>query len=125
MHQETTHSNEVETENTAETRASAPSAKRLRGKPTVADQPAKPGSRIAAKTPGVRPMRDCRETPTDEEQLADEELRRDVPPAKHSKPNANALKGSNVRRTRVESEEKQVIISPLCFHQVQSSANAA
>jgi hypothetical protein len=44
MHQETTHSNEVEMENTTETRASAPSAKRLRGKPTVADQPAKPDS---------------------------------------------------------------------------------
>jgi hypothetical protein len=44
MHQETTDSNEVEMENMAETRASAPSTKRLRRKPTVADQPAKPGS---------------------------------------------------------------------------------
>jgi len=44
MHQETTHSNEVEMENTTETRASAPSAKRLRRKPTVSDQPAKAGS---------------------------------------------------------------------------------
>jgi hypothetical protein len=70
-------------------------------------------------------MRDCRATPTDVEQLADDELRPDVPPAKHSKPNAEALKGSNVRRTRAESEEKQVIISPSYFHQVESSANAA
>jgi hypothetical protein len=124
LHQETTHSNEVEMENMAETQASAPSAKRLREKPTVADQQAEPGSRIAAKTPGVRPMRDCRETPTDVEQLADDELRPDVPPAKHLKPNAKALKGSNVRRTRAESEEKQVIISP-CFYRVESSANAA
>ena len=44
MHQETTHSNEAEMESTTETRASAPSAKRLRMKPTVSDQPAKPGS---------------------------------------------------------------------------------
>jgi hypothetical protein len=44
MHQETTHSNEVEMENMAETWASAPSTKRLRRKLTVADQPAKPGS---------------------------------------------------------------------------------
>ena len=44
MHQETMHSNEVEMENTAETRASAPSAKPLRREPTVSDQPAKPGS---------------------------------------------------------------------------------
>jgi hypothetical protein len=49
------------------------------------------------------------------ETLADDQLRPDVPRAKHSKPNANALKGSNVRRTRAESEEKQVIISPSCF----------
>jgi hypothetical protein len=96
MHQETTHSNEVEMENMAETQASAPRAKHLSGKPTVADQSAKPGSQIAAKTPDVRPMREWWETPTDEDQLADCELRPDVPPAKYSKPDANAFKGSNV-----------------------------
>ena len=59
------------------------------------------------------------------ETLADDQLRPDVPRAKHSKPNAKALKGSNVRRTRAESEEKQVIMSPSCFHQAESSANVA
>ena len=108
--QETTHGDEIEMECTTEADAPAPSTKRPRGKPTVADLPARPGSRIAGKMPAVRPRRDARPIPSDVEQFADDELVPDAPPAKHLKPNAKSQKGSNVRRTRAENDGKQVII---------------
>ena len=107
---ETTHVDEIEMESTTEVDVSAPSTKRPRGKPTVADLPARPGSRFAGKIPAVPPMRDGRAVPSDVEQFADDELMPDVPPVKHLKPSAKSQKGSNVRRTRAKSDEKQVII---------------
>ena len=108
--QETMHGDEIEMESTTEADAPAPSIKRLRGKRTVADLPARPGSRIAGKMPAVRPMRDGHPIPPDVEQFADDELMPDAPPAKHLKPNAKSQKGSNVRRTRTEGDGKQVIV---------------
>jgi hypothetical protein len=106
--QDTTRSNEVGMKSTAEGPAPAPSAKHPKRKPTVADLPPRPESRIGRKMPGLRAMHDVRTTPAD----ADDELTPDDPPAKHSKPQ----KGSNVRRTRTESEAKQVILmSPFVF----------
>jgi len=106
--QETTHGDEIEMESTK--KADAPSTRHSRGKPTVADLPARPGSRIAGKMPAVRSMRDSRAIPPDVEQFADDELMPDVPRAEHLKPSAKSQKGSNVRRTRAESNGKQVII---------------
>jgi hypothetical protein len=107
---ETTHDGEIEMESTTEVDVPAPSTKCPRGKPTVADLPARPGSRFAGKMPAVRPMRDDRAIPPDVEQFADDELMPDVPPAKHLKPSVKSQKGSTVRRTRAESDGKQVII---------------
>jgi hypothetical protein len=106
--QETTHSDEIRTEGTKE--ANVPLIKRSRGMPTAADLPARPVSRLAGKMPTVRSMRDGRTTPSDAEQFADDELMPDVPEAEHLKPSVKSQKGSNVRRTRPESNGKQVII---------------
>jgi hypothetical protein len=119
--QDTKHNKEIEMEGAAE--APAPSTKHPRRKPTVAvaDHPPRPESRIARKISGPRLVRDGRTTPTDAEQLADDETMPDEPPAKNSKPQ----KGSNVRRTRTESGAKQVIIISLsCFLRAESSAYA-
>jgi hypothetical protein len=64
-----------------------------------------------AKTPAVR-IREGRETPSDVALLADNELTRDAPPAKPSKPTPNVPKASIVRRaTRLaEAEVKEVIV---------------
>jgi hypothetical protein len=117
---------EVETESTVEAQAPAPSIKRPRGRSTVADHTAKPGSRIAVKAPNVRPMRDGRITPADVEQLADDEMASDVLPTRHPRPNANAPKASTMRRTRTEMAAKQVIIlSPWYFLEVEFRADIA
>ena len=106
---ETTHDGEIEMESTTEADVPAPT-KRPRGNPTIANLPARPGSRFAGRIPAVRHMRDDRAIPPDVEQFADDELMPDVPPAKHLKPSAKSQKGSTVRRTRAESDGKQVII---------------
>ena len=106
--------NEVELESMAETKVRSQSVKRPKEKPVVSDHPARPSSRIAVRTSGVRPMRDGRVTPTDAAQFADDEMPEALldKPSEHS---ADAAKGSTVRRTnrRVETEMKQVIIVDL------------
>jgi hypothetical protein len=107
----TRQSDEFKLESTAETHVRSQSVKHPKEKPVVSDHPAKPSSRIAVKTSGVRPVRDGRVTPTDAAQFADDEMQEVLldKPSDHS---ANAAKGSTVRRTnrRVETEVKQVII---------------
>ena len=104
----TRQSNEVELKSTADTHVRS---QRPKEKSVVSDLPARPSSRIAVRTSGVRPMRDGRVTPTDAAQFADDEMPEALldEPLKHS---ANAAKGSTVRRTnrKVETEVKQVII---------------
>ncbi|KAH9990229.1 hypothetical protein BJV74DRAFT_837337 [Russula compacta] len=106
--QEATQGNEVEMESTAEAHVShsALSAKRPRGKSTASDHPTKPGSRVTAKTPSVPPMGDGRAAPIDAEQPADDEQTSDFPPAKPSKQNANAPKGSIVRVTNRGADDE-------------------
>lgn len=106
--QETTHGDEIKMESTK--KADAPSTKHSRGMPTVTDLPARPVSRVAGKMPAVRSMRDGRTTPSEAEQFADDELMPDVPAAEHLKPSVKTQRGSNARRTRPESNGKQVII---------------
>jgi hypothetical protein len=102
-------SNEVRSESTAETHV-----KRPKEESVVSDHPAKPSSRIAVKTSGVRPMRDDRVTLTDAAQFADDEMP-EVLLDKLSEHDANAAKGSTVRRInrRVETEAKKVIVVDL------------
>lgn len=100
----------VKPESTAETHVRSQSVERLKEKSVVDDHPARPSSRLAVRTSGVRPMRAGRVTPTDAAQLADDEMP-EVPLDKPSEPSVNAAKGSTVRRTtwRVEIEVKKVI----------------
>ncbi|KAI0299366.1 hypothetical protein B0F90DRAFT_1818129 [Multifurca ochricompacta] len=72
----------------------APSLMPLKGKPAITGSPSKPSSGVAEKTPAIRPMNKGRATPADLGQLADDELTPDVPPARPTKYNANAPKGS-------------------------------
>ena len=58
-------------------------------------------------------MRGDQAIPPDVEHLEDDELMPDVPPSKHLKPSAKSQKGSTIRRTRAESDGKQVIILSL------------
>jgi len=105
----TRQSDEVQLQSTAVTHARSQSVKRPEEKSVVSDHPAKPSSRIAVRTSGVRPMRDGRVTPNDAAQFADDEMPEVLQdkPLEHS---ANAAKGSTARRTnrRVETEVKQV-----------------
>ena len=104
-------SNGVGSESTAETNVRSQIVKRPKEKSVVSDHPPRPSSRIAVRTSGVRHMREGRVTPTDAAQFADDEM----PEAqldKLSEHNADAAKGSTVRR-RVETEVKQVIIVDL------------
>jgi hypothetical protein len=122
--QGSTQNDEVEMESTTE--IIVPALKRSRGRRAVSGHASKPGSRTAAKMPAVRPAREGRTTPTETPQLADDELTPDVPPAKPSKHNANAPKGSIVRRRttrRAENETKEVII--LTSLQTEFGADAA
>lgn len=107
--QETTQSDEVKFDSTADAHAPSPNAKRPREKSMVSDNPAKPSSRIAVKASGLQSMRDGREMPTDVAQLVDDELMPDAPLDKSSE---RAPKGPIVRRTnrRAETEAKEVII---------------
>jgi hypothetical protein len=110
----TRQSNEVEMESTAETHVRSQSLKRPKKKSVASDHPARPSSRIAVRTSGVRPMRDGRVTPTDAAQFADDEMP-EAPLDKPSEHSAHAAKGPTVRRTnwRVEIDVKQVIIVDL------------
>jgi hypothetical protein len=107
----TQQSNGVELESTAETHVRSQSVKRPK---VVSDHPAKPSSRIAVRTSGVRPVRDGRVTPTDAAQFADDEMPEVLldKPSEHS---VNRAKGSTVtgKNRRVEAEVKQVIIVDL------------
>jgi hypothetical protein len=115
----TRQSNEVKLESSAETHVRSQSVKRPE-ESVVSDQPARPSSRIAVRTSGVRPMRDGRVTPTDAAQFADDEMQEVLldKPSEHS---ANAAKGSTVQRTnrRVEVEVNQVIIVDLGLFSLQ------
>jgi len=114
---ETTQSNEIKLESTAEAPPPSPNVKRPREKSLVSDHPARPSSRIAVKTPGVRSFRDGRAMPTDVAQLADDELMPDAPLDKPSEHSTKAPKGSIARRTnrRAETEVKEVIIVSAAF----------
>lgn len=116
----TRQSNEVKLGSTTETHVRSQSVERPEEKSVVSDHPAKPSSRIAVKTSGVRPMRDGRVTPTDAAQFADDEMQ-EVPLDKPSEHSANAAKGSTVRRTnrRVEAEVNQVITVDLGLFSLQ------
>jgi len=121
---ETSQSNEVELEGTAELHASSQTVKHPKEKSMVSDHPAKPSSRIAVKTSGMR--RDGRVTPTDAAQFADDEMMPDASLDKSSEPSVNAPKGSIARRTnrKAETEIKDVIIGYL-FAETGSSTDAA
>jgi hypothetical protein len=116
----TRQSDEIKLENTAETHVRSQSVERRKEKSVVSDHPAKPSSRIAVRTSGMRPMRDGRVTPTDAAQFADDEMPEVLldKPSEHS---ANAAKGSTVQRTnrRVKTEVKQVIIVDLGLYSLQ------
>jgi hypothetical protein len=111
--QETTQSNEVKLESMAEAHAPSPRVKRPSEKSLISEHLAKPSSRIAVKTQGVRSMHDGRAMPTDVAQLADDELMPDAPPNKPSEHSVNAPKSSIIKRTnrRAETEVKEVTYS--------------
>jgi hypothetical protein len=96
--------NDEEAEEMESTTEAVPAPKRSRGKKAVI-------SKSGAKTAAAAPAREGCATPTEREQLADDELTPDDPPlVKPSKHSANAPKGSIVRRTtrRAENEAKEV-----------------
>ena len=113
--QEITESNEVEMDITREVPAASTSnSKRPGGQPTVSDRSVKPSSRIPTKMAGARRTGGGRATPTDTEQLADDEETMDIPQVKPAKQKAKA---PTLRRTnrRIENEPKEVIIISLAF----------
>jgi hypothetical protein len=111
LSREAAQSNEVKSEGTVEAHAPSPSAKHLRAKSVVSDRPARPSSRIAVKTSGIRSTREGRPMPT-VAQPVDDELTPDTPVDKCSEPSAEVPKGSIARRAnrRAEAEVKEVII---------------